>query len=105
MKLPADSHTHNYLCRHAEGRLVEYAATAIQRSVAEIGFSDHAPMPTDGYDEWRMLLNELPEYLEMAEEAKKKYPDYPSASRWRWIFYRGRKLGFGICQSVIPGII
>lgn len=76
MKLPADYHTHNYLCRHAEGRLVEYAATAVQRGVAEIGFSDHAPMPTDGYDEWRMLLNELPEYLEMAEEAKKKFPDY-----------------------------
>lgn len=77
MILPADYHTHNYLCRHAEGRLIEYAAHAIKRGVAEIGFSDHSPMGQDGFDTWRMLLSELPQYLAMAEEAQKKFPNFP----------------------------
>jgi histidinol-phosphatase (PHP family) len=75
--LPADYHTHNYLCQHAEGTLTEYAQNAILNGVAEIGFSDHSPMPQDGYDDWRMLLSQLPEYLSMAEEAKAKFPDFP----------------------------
>lgn len=77
MKLPPDYHTHCYLCRHATGRPVEYAAAAIQNGNAEIGFSDHAPLQTDGYDEWRMLASELPQYLEMIEEARKRFPDFP----------------------------
>ena len=74
MNLPPDYHTHNYLCRHAEGKLTEYAKAALQIGVAEIGFSDHAPMEQDPFDSWRMLRTELPCYLQMLEQARTEYP-------------------------------
>ena len=74
MNLPPDYHTHNYLCRHAEGKLTEYAKAALQIGVTEIGFSDHAPMEQDPFDSWRMLRTELPCYLQMLEQARTEYP-------------------------------
>lgn len=73
-RLPADYHTHNYLCRHAVGTLTEYAAAAEQIGVAEIGFSDHAPMAENDYDDWRMELSQLEIYKQMLAQAKADHP-------------------------------
>jgi histidinol-phosphatase (PHP family) len=45
----ADFHTHNYLCKHADGTLEEYVQHAISAGLDTIGLSDHTPMP-DNWD-------------------------------------------------------
>jgi len=44
-------------------------------SLEEIGFSDHAPMPKDGFDNWRMLDRDLEGYVRMVEVARQEHPD------------------------------
>ncbi len=73
----ADYHMHTPLCRHAVGEPVEYARIARSRGLAEIGFSDHSPMP-EAFDNWRMAIDEFPRYLEIVEEARiASAPDLP----------------------------
>jgi histidinol-phosphatase (PHP family) len=74
MSLPADYHMHTPLCRHAEGEPAEYAARGVQIGLSEIGFSDHSPMERDGFDDWRMLLSQLDEYVEGVRAAQRDYP-------------------------------
>jgi len=64
-----DYHMHTPLCRHASGTPQEYVARARELGLAEIGFSDHSPMP-QYYDDWRMLDEELPQYLEWIAAAR-----------------------------------
>jgi histidinol-phosphatase (PHP family) len=40
----------------------------------EIGFSDHNPMPRDGFDNWRMNLADLDAYVEKVEKARRDFP-------------------------------
>jgi histidinol-phosphatase (PHP family) len=75
--LPADYHTHTPLCRHATGEPVELAARALEAGVAELGFSDHSPMPRDDFDDWRMRDSELSVYVERVREAQRKFPQLP----------------------------
>jgi len=49
-----DYHTHNKLCKHADGTLEEYVQHAITLGLKEIGLSDHSPMPNDWDIEVRM---------------------------------------------------
>jgi len=72
--MTADYHMHTPLCRHAEGSPTEYAAAAAALGLPEIGFSDHSPMP-ETFDDWRMLREELPRYLELVDEAREAHPD------------------------------
>jgi histidinol-phosphatase (PHP family) len=74
MKLPPDYHMHTPLCRHAVGRPTDYAAHAVVVGLTEIGFSDHSPMPEDGFDDWRMVLAELDSYVESVNEARRAAP-------------------------------
>ena len=55
---------HTPLCRHAEGEPTEYAAQAVKIGLYEIGFTEHAPMPRDDFDNWRMLESEMDLYHE-----------------------------------------
>jgi histidinol-phosphatase (PHP family) len=75
MSLPADYHLHTPLCRHASGEPVELAAQAVALNLPEIGFSDHAPMPRDNFDNWRMNPGQLDDYVARVEEARRKFPD------------------------------
>ena len=68
--MPADYHTHTPLCRHAEGEPEAYIDAAIAAGVSEYGISDHAPMLPEPFDDWRMDLSQMPEYLEWIERAK-----------------------------------
>ena len=65
---------HTPLCRHAIGEPVEYAAQALKLGLAEIGFSDHNPMPRDDFDEWRMRAADLDVYVTKVERARRDYP-------------------------------
>ena len=71
-----DYHTHTPLCLHAEGNPVDYARHAQKIGLAEIGLSDHNPMPAH-YDDWRMPLSDLPRYFELVQEAREALPDFP----------------------------
>jgi histidinol-phosphatase (PHP family) len=74
MSLPADYHMHTPLCRHAVGEPVDYARRAVEIGLREIGFSDHSPMPGDGFDDWRMLDRQLDEYVAKVRLAQKTFP-------------------------------
>jgi len=74
MRLPPDYHTHTPLCRHAVGQPAELAARAAQVGLEEIGFSDHAPMPRDDFDDWRMKDSELDLYVAQVQEARVAFP-------------------------------
>jgi histidinol-phosphatase (PHP family) len=74
MSLPADYHMHTPLCRHAVGEPTELAAHAIRQGLTEIGFSDHNPMARDDFDNWRMTLVNLDEYVAKVERARKEHP-------------------------------
>jgi histidinol-phosphatase (PHP family) len=71
-----DYHLHTPLCGHAVGAPRDYVLAARRAGLAEIGFSDHNPMPTQ-FDDWRMAPGELPRYLELIDEAQREFPDYP----------------------------
>lgn len=71
-----DYHTHTPLCRHAEGSPSELAAAARASGLAELGLSDHNPMP-EPFDDWRMDLDELPRYLDLVEAARADHPGFP----------------------------
>lgn len=72
----ADYHMHTPLCGHATGTPVEYARAAVERGLAEIGFADHNPMPTQ-FDDWRMAVSELPRYFDLVQEAHEAVPQLP----------------------------
>jgi histidinol-phosphatase (PHP family) len=72
----ADYHMHTPLCRHATGTAAEYVARAKELGLAEIGFSDHSPMPSY-FDDWRMLAEELPQYVDWIAEARAAAGDMP----------------------------
>ena len=74
MELPPDYHMHTPLCRHAVGEPSEYAAHALKMGLAEIGFTDHSPMARDDFDNWRMREDQLDEYVEKVQRARRDYP-------------------------------
>jgi histidinol-phosphatase (PHP family) len=65
---------HTPLCGHATGEPTEYAAQALKIGLHEIGFTDHSPMSRDNFDNWRMRLNQLDEYVEKVRKAQKDHP-------------------------------
>jgi histidinol-phosphatase (PHP family) len=89
----ADYHVHTPLCKHATGWPVEFAQRAVELGLGELGFSDHNPMP-EYFDDWRMLREDLPRYLEEVEKARAAFPQLTIriglecdflAGRERWI--------------------
>jgi histidinol-phosphatase (PHP family) len=74
MNWPPDYHMHTPLCRHARGEPAEYAARAVDLGLTEIGFSDHSPMRRDDFDDWRMRLDQLDEYVGKVRQTQKDFP-------------------------------
>jgi histidinol-phosphatase (PHP family) len=74
MLLPADYHMHTPLCRHAVGEPTDYAAHAVRTGLTEIGFTDHSPMQRDDFDNWRMRLDQLDDYVSKVREAQQNHP-------------------------------
>ena len=68
--LPADYHTHSYLCRHAGGTPIEYARAAAERGIPEIACTDHIFFPEDPTPSIRMTREEFDVYLDLVREAQ-----------------------------------
>lgn len=74
-KLPVcDYHMHTPLCGHATGQPEEYAAHAETVGLAEIGFSDHAPLVAYHNPAYTMYEDQLPLYHQMMKEVKQAHP-------------------------------
>ena len=70
----ADYHTHNYLCKHADGTLEEYVRHAVSIGLDEIGLSDHTPMPDNWDIEVRMTEAQFhAEYVPSVLALRDKY--------------------------------
>ena len=52
--LISNFHTHTYLCKHAEGKPIDYVKEAIKAGCSALGFSDHCPYPDSSWDYCRM---------------------------------------------------
>lgn len=69
-RLPPDYHTHTELCKHAQGRPVDYLLAADETGLPGLACTDHCPTP-DAYDlEHRMKLEEFERYSEWVREAR-----------------------------------
>lgn len=69
-----DYHLHTPLCKHAVGEPEEYARRAMERGIAEIGFSDHAPMPPSYDPDFRMAEAQFPDYVRKIERCREAFP-------------------------------
>ncbi|MFC1510629.1 PHP domain-containing protein, partial [Candidatus Omnitrophota bacterium] len=68
--IKCDYHIHTPLCGHAVGAPIEYAESAINLGLTEIGFSDHAPLVTHRDAGVTMDFDELPQYHSMIESVR-----------------------------------
>jgi len=75
MGLPPDYHMHTPLCRHAVGERTDYAAQAVKLGLKEIGFSEHAPMIRDDFDQWHMFQSDLDLYVQKVQQARADHPN------------------------------
>lgn len=73
MKPIADYHMHTPLCGHAVGAPAEYAQTAVEQGLEEIGFSDHAPFVHMVDPTITMGMKQLPEYYRMIEDVRAQF--------------------------------
>ncbi len=85
-----DYHTHTPLCLHAEGNPIDSARQAQAIGLAEIGLSDHNPMPQH-FDDWRMPLSDLPRYFELVDEAREALPNFPIRLALECDYLEGRE--------------
>ena len=86
----ADYHVHTPLCHHATGWPVEFARRAVELGLGELGFADHNPM-AEHFDDWRMLREDLPRYLEEVAKARAEYPQLPIRIGLECDFLAGRE--------------
>ncbi len=70
-----DYHTHTSLCGHAAGAPEDYAAEAVKKNLAEIGFADHAPLPDGLREGITMLPGDTETYLQSVEAVREHYGD------------------------------
>jgi len=73
-----DYHMHSHWCRHASGRLEEYARSAAALGIDEICFTPHIPLPgfRPGFfnDRIRMDLEEFDGYEEELARTRAQFP-------------------------------
>lgn len=75
-----DYHTHNSRCNHAQGSIIDYVKSAINKNFIELGASDHAPgdilpiLPQyEKYKKYTISMKDLPEYFKEVEILKEKF--------------------------------
>ncbi len=66
-----DYHTHTPLCGHAVGSPDDYVMAAAASGLAEIGFSDHAPLPEHLREGITMTESQTESYLSLIESTRR----------------------------------
>jgi len=72
MKL-VNYHNHTYLCGHATGSIDDYIRSAMEKNIAVMGFSDHAPLPAHLREGITMAPDDIELYISEIEKKKIKY--------------------------------
>src|SRR3954469_25762080 len=74
-----DYHTHTTRSRHSTGSMEDYVLAAKRAGLAEMGFSDHMPMPKPRLKTWpyNMAEGDFPSYVAETLDLKRKYPELP----------------------------
>ncbi|MDZ7356749.1 MAG: histidinol-phosphatase HisJ [candidate division KSB1 bacterium] len=70
----ADYHIHTSLCNHANGAMKAYVKQAITLGLCEMGFADHNPLPAHFNNPYRMLTDEMSNYLEIIHDLRQQFP-------------------------------
>lgn len=70
--MKANYHTHTCRCGHAGGSPIDFVKEALNHNLEYLGLSDHAPFQDQDYGN-RMPYDELEEYLQDIEDAKKEF--------------------------------
>ncbi len=70
----ADYHIHTTLCNHANGAMKTYVKQAISLGLCEMGFADHNPLPAQFNNPYRMLTEELNNYLDIINDLRQQFP-------------------------------
>lgn len=73
-RVATNFHTHTFRCKHATGDVIDYAEAAFRQGSRILGISDHAALPDDRWPEARMSFNQLGEYEQAIEDARKQMP-------------------------------
>lgn len=73
-RFPADYHTHNRLCKHAEDKPAAYAEAGAQQGVAAVAATDHCPTDERFGIEHRMELADFPTYERWVRQAQETAP-------------------------------
>jgi len=68
--LPFDCHTHNALCKHADGTPADYARAAKDKGIGLIAATDHLPNPHGYAPDRRMAMDEFNVYRDLVREAQ-----------------------------------
>ena len=66
-------HTHSNYCDHAKGGIEDYVASAMERGLDVLGFTEHAPIPGDPIG-CNMKMVDLPAYVRDVNRAKETHP-------------------------------
>ena len=67
-------HTHTKRCKHGNGNVIDFVKYAYENNFKVLVFTDHIPFEDNRLNFCRMDFNELEDYLNEIEEAKKLYP-------------------------------
>jgi histidinol-phosphatase (PHP family) len=67
-------HTHTALCNHGTGEVADYCAAALTQGLSALGMSEHTPHPDGRWQQSRMLMDELPGYVQAVQAAAQSYP-------------------------------
>jgi histidinol-phosphatase (PHP family) len=84
-----DYHTHHELCRHAEGKTLDYAIAARERGVKEFAATDHCPTDVGFGQEHRMYLDQFSIYRRDVEIARQDVPEVTVLFGVEADYYRG----------------
>lgn len=88
MKVKLSYHTHTELCKHATGYVLDFAKYAHDKGFEILGFTDHIPFYDKRMSHCRMSMEEMEQYLNDIEEAKKLYPNMKIYSGFEAEYYK-----------------
>jgi histidinol-phosphatase (PHP family) len=71
----ANLHTHTWRCQHASGDVIDYARVARAGGMTVLGMSDHAPLPDGRWDDHRMAMAQLDDYIAAVNRTRQEVPE------------------------------
>lgn len=67
-------HLHTWRCQHASGDTVDYVAAAVAGGCQVVGMSDHMPQPDGRWEDHRMAMDQLADYVASVDAARRAHP-------------------------------